>query len=85
MRILREPEVLDRMGIGKTKFYDDYIKTGKARWIRLGARAKGLPEHEVERLIDEMIAERDATPAPPPPAVPREAMLRGAHHKRDKQ
>lgn len=71
-RILREPEVLNRLGIGRTKFDADYIKTGRARWVRLGLRAKGMPEHEVEALIDEAIAERDAKP-PAPPTVPRSA------------
>jgi hypothetical protein len=82
MKMLREPAVLDRMGIGKTSFDTKYIKTGRARWVRNG-RVKLLPEHEVDRLIQEDIAARDAgPPVPPKPAFPRDAYMRGAHKRR---
>jgi hypothetical protein len=82
MKMLREPAVLEKMGIGRTSFDTKYIKTGRARWVRNG-RVKLLPEHEVDRLIAEDIAGRDATPpSPPKPAFPREAYLKGAHAPR---
>jgi hypothetical protein len=59
MKMLREPGVLERMGMGKTSFDMKYIKTGRARWVRDG-RIKRMPEHEVDRLIQEDIAARDA-------------------------
>ena len=78
MKMLREPAVLDRMGMGKTSFNTKYIETGRARWVRDG-RIKRMPEHEVDRLIAEDIAARDASlPEPPKPALPREAYLKGA-------
>jgi hypothetical protein len=82
MKMLREPAVLDRMGMGKTSFDTKYLKTGRARWVRDG-RIKRMPEHEVDRLIAEDIAVRDASlPEPPKPALPREAYLKGAHSGR---
>ena len=69
MKMLREPDVLERMAMGKTKFDTDYIKAGRARWIRSG-RMKRMPENEVDRLIQEDI---DAAPQPVKPAVPRRA------------
>jgi hypothetical protein len=85
MKMLREPAVLEKMGMGKTKFDSDYIKTGRARWIRSG-RIKRMPEHEVDQLIQEEIAARDAEPlAKPKPAFPHAAMLRGAHAPRTKE
>jgi hypothetical protein len=82
MKMLREPAVLDRMGMGKTSFDTKYIKTGRVRWVRDG-RIKRMPEHEVDRLIAEDIAARDAwPPEPPKPALPREAYLKGSHSGR---
>jgi hypothetical protein len=82
MKMLREPAVLDRMGMGKTSFNTKYIKTGRARWVR-DRRIKRMPEHEVDRLIAEDIAARDTWPREPPkPALPRDAYLKGAHRGR---
>jgi hypothetical protein len=78
MRMLREPAVLDKIGVGKTTFDTKYIKTGRARWIYSG-RIKRMPEHEVDRLIHEDIA---AEPKPVKPALPRAAVLKGAHARR---
>jgi hypothetical protein len=65
-RILKPPEIYGRLGgIGKTKFHEDYVVTGKARWINLGPRTKGLTEEEVDRLVDEAAKNRE--PLPPPP------------------
>jgi hypothetical protein len=69
MKMLREMgpgSVLDRMGLGKTKFDTDYIKTGRTHWVRSGGRMKRMPEHEVDRLIQEDI----------------DAEARKPHHKR---
>ena len=69
-RFLREPEILQRMAMGKTKFDDDYIKTGRAKWVYLGERTKGLPEEEVDALIDE-IAAAPRKPMPMPARLRR--------------
>lgn len=71
MKMLRETGpggVLDRMGMGKTKFDADYVQTGRVRWVRNGPRMKRLPEHEVDRLIQEDI---DAANGVPPRAKKR--------------
>lgn len=65
-RILKPPEIYQRLGgIGKTKFRDDYILTGRVKWINLGERTKGLTEEEVDRLVDEAAKNRE--PLPPLP------------------
>jgi hypothetical protein len=65
MKMLREPAVLDKVAMGKTKFDKDYIKTGRAKWLYSG-RVKRMPEHEVDRLIAEDIAASAASTAPRP-------------------
>jgi predicted DNA-binding transcriptional regulator AlpA len=60
MKMLREPEVLARMGLGRSKFDEAYIKTGRTHWVRApGERMKRLPESEVDRLIHEDIKAAD--------------------------
>jgi hypothetical protein len=86
MKMLREfgPEgVLARLGVGKTKFKEDYIDTGRARWVRSG-RLKRMPEHEVDRLIAEDIAAAEHSP-PAPPALTREDCVKGNLASRGKQ
>jgi hypothetical protein len=79
--MLREPAVLEKMGMGRTSFHVKYIATGRAHWIYDG-RMKRMPEHEVDRLIAEDIAAA-ATKigAPVKPAFPRTAMLKGARSR----
>jgi len=67
VKILREPEILERFGIGKTSFKKLYIDTGRFSWVTLGPRMKGGSEDEVEALLSEVIA---APRSPLPPAVP---------------
>jgi hypothetical protein len=43
-RILRKNEVLERLGIRKTSLYDSFIKTGRLRFVKIGARAVGIIE-----------------------------------------
>jgi predicted DNA-binding transcriptional regulator AlpA len=62
MRVLRKREVLERLGIRKTTFYESYIKTGKLRFVKIGARAVGVIEDELDALIEEMRRERDRRP-----------------------
>jgi predicted DNA-binding transcriptional regulator AlpA len=57
-RILRPKEAQLRLGVGHTKFYADYVNTGKLRLVRLGQRAVGVLEHELDALIDQL-PERD--------------------------
>jgi predicted DNA-binding transcriptional regulator AlpA len=49
-------------GISKTKFHDDYIKTGRLHPIPLGKRAIGFLEADIDRLIEELVTEAKANP-----------------------
>jgi predicted DNA-binding transcriptional regulator AlpA len=62
-RVLRPREAWQRLGIKHTAFYELFINTGKLRLVRLGPRAVGVVEDELDALIGEMITERDALPA----------------------
>ena len=55
--LLRERQVLQRVGVGRTKFEEDFVQTGRVQWVRIGPRMKALPEDEVDRLVDELIEE----------------------------
>jgi hypothetical protein len=79
MRLLRPKAICAKLDIGKTKFWKDFVATGRIRLVDIGPNAKAAPEYEVDDVIEEMIAERDAKllnaksetttpkyPAPPP-------------------
>lgn len=54
-RILRLAEVRKRIPIGRTKLDEDFIKTGRLKLIKLGKRAVGVLESNVEQVIDELL------------------------------
>ena len=64
-RILRKNEVLKRLGIRKTTLHETFIKTGRLHFVKIGARAVGIIEDELDALIEEMRRERDRRPRPP--------------------
>jgi predicted DNA-binding transcriptional regulator AlpA len=70
-RIIRPKEAMSRLSCGRTKFYSDYVRTGRLRLIPLGPRNVGILESELDALIDQLVAERDA--APPRRGRPRNA------------
>jgi prophage regulatory protein len=58
-RILRRREVSDRTGLGRSTLYA-YMQDGRfPRAIKLGPRAVGWLEDEIEKWIAERVAERD--------------------------
>lgn len=59
-RLVRMSEGPKRLGIGKTKFREDYIDTERLRLVPLGERAVRLVEDELDAVVDEVIAARDA-------------------------
>jgi predicted DNA-binding transcriptional regulator AlpA len=59
-RILRLAEVRQRIGVGRTMLDEEYIKTGKLKLIKLGKRAVGVLESNVEEVIDELLAESES-------------------------
>jgi predicted DNA-binding transcriptional regulator AlpA len=62
-RIIRPREAWQRLGVKHTAFYESFINTGRLRLVRLGPRAVGVVEDELDALIGQMIAERDAPSA----------------------
>ena len=58
-RILKLPNVLDRTGKTRSPIYADIQQGLFPRPIKLGARAVGWPEHEVEQIIAARIAGTD--------------------------
>ena len=61
-RIVRKNEVLKRLGIRRTTFYETFIKTGRLRFVKIGVRAVGIIEDELDALIEELRRERDRRP-----------------------
>lgn len=52
-RILRKREVLERLGIRKTTLHETFIKTGRLRLVKIGARAVGIIEDDDDRTVPE--------------------------------
>ena len=46
-------------GIRKISLYDSFSKTGMLRFVKIGARAVGIMENELDALIEELRRERD--------------------------
>jgi predicted DNA-binding transcriptional regulator AlpA len=61
-RLIRPKEAMRVLGIGHTKFHEDYITTGRLRAVRLGARSVAYPSDEIDALVNELIAKRDTQP-----------------------
>jgi prophage regulatory protein len=59
VRILRLPAVIDRTGKTRSPIYADMQAGLFPRPIKLGARAAGWPEHEVEQVIAARIGGAD--------------------------
>ena len=56
-RFLRPQECYRRVGLKRTAFDEHFIRTGRLRWRRIGARAVGILESEIDELIAEIAAE----------------------------
>jgi hypothetical protein len=61
-RLVRPKEAQKRLGVGHTKFWQDFVATGRLRLVELGPRSKAAVEDELDDLIAELIAERDEKP-----------------------
>jgi hypothetical protein len=57
-RILRSSVAIDRLGCSRTFFWESYVATGRIRLVRLGPKARGVLEEELDDLIDEIIEDR---------------------------
>jgi predicted DNA-binding transcriptional regulator AlpA len=58
-QILRPEQAWKRLGVKRSTFYNEFVASGKIRLVKIGERARGVLEHELDQLIDEMAAERD--------------------------
>ena len=59
MRIVRINEACERLGVSRSTLYD-MIKRGELRRpVKIGLRAAGLPDNEIEALIASRLAARD--------------------------
>jgi predicted DNA-binding transcriptional regulator AlpA len=61
-RIIRKAEAAARLGGGLSTFHEKYVKTGRVKLIYLGRRSVGVLESEIDRLVDELVAESAANP-----------------------
>jgi predicted DNA-binding transcriptional regulator AlpA len=59
-RIIRPKEAQRRLGVGHSKFYEDFVNTGRLRLVRLGPKSVGVIEDELDAFIDQLIDARDA-------------------------
>ena len=53
-RLVRPKEAQQRLGVGHTKFYADFVNTGRLRLVELGPRSKAAVEDELDALIDRL-------------------------------
>jgi predicted DNA-binding transcriptional regulator AlpA len=81
-RILREPEVCERLGLAKTAVREKYTNTGRLHWLALGEHTKGVLEEELDALIEEIARENRAPLAQP--ASLKDANLRPRKHQKKK-
>lgn len=59
MKLLKRPEVLDRIGIRSTKLYQ-MVRSGQfPKPVRLSSKAHAWPEHEIDEWIQARMAERE--------------------------
>jgi prophage regulatory protein len=62
LKVLREPEALDRLGLRSKQHFRQLIAAGlMPKPIRLGKNSVGWLEHEIDEALRARIAERDAT------------------------
>ena len=54
-KILRLPEVRERLGVGRTTLYERFVRTGRLRPVQIGPRAIGFVEGDVDAIIDELV------------------------------
>lgn len=57
-RLIRLPEVIMRCGVGRTTIYEMIGRVEFPAPVKIGPRASAWPQHEVERWIEDRIAER---------------------------
>lgn len=61
VQIVRLPQVLQRRGRGRSAHYEDISKGLFTRPVRIGARAVGWPDYEIDALIAAQVASTPPT------------------------
>ncbi|WP_405238894.1 helix-turn-helix transcriptional regulator [Lentisalinibacter orientalis] len=61
MRILRKPEVLKRTGHSHSALYEAIAEGRFPKPVKLGPRASGWVESEVDAYIESLIQQRDSS------------------------
>jgi hypothetical protein len=49
-----------RIPVGKSTFYRDFVNTGRIKLVHISPRSVAVVDDELDVLVDELIAERDA-------------------------
>jgi excisionase family DNA binding protein len=52
-RVIRPKEARQRLGVGNTKFYE-LVNAGRIKLVKLGPRAVGVVEDQLDKFIDEL-------------------------------
>jgi predicted DNA-binding transcriptional regulator AlpA len=63
--LIRPKEAQRRLGVSRSCFYERFVNTGRLRPVRISGRAVAIVSTDLDRLIEELIAERDETPLEP--------------------
>jgi predicted DNA-binding transcriptional regulator AlpA len=50
-RLVRVTEAMRRLAVQRSKFYKDFVNTGKLTVLELGAKARAVDESELDTLI----------------------------------
>lgn len=53
-RLVRRTEAMARLGIGRTMFDEQFVRTKRLKFFKLGPRAVACRESDLLKLIDEM-------------------------------
>lgn len=60
-RLVRLKAARSRLGVGKTKFKEKFVKTGRLRLVPLGKHSLAVDEEQLDAVIGEVIAEGEAS------------------------
>ncbi|HEY1982712.1 MAG TPA: hypothetical protein VGH13_21745 [Xanthobacteraceae bacterium] len=59
-RLISLEDTWNRLRCKKSKFYEDFVATGRLRLVHIGPQKRAAVEDEVDDLVEELIAARDA-------------------------
>ena len=66
--LVRLKDAMQRLGVGHSRFYTDFVRTGRLTLLALGPRSRAVDQDQLDAVIDAVpVAEIR-------PAVPRRAL-----------